>query len=66
MAVTKDYAAKDYGVRDLIIEGVEITAGILIVAFVMLFLSGVMGSGQFITAKVSQPTAQSQADSVGR
>jgi hypothetical protein len=66
MAVTKDYAARNYGVRDLVIEGLEVTAGILIVAFVMLFLSGVLGSGQFITAKVSQTTAPSQADSVGR
>jgi flagellar biosynthesis protein FliR len=66
MAVTKDYAARNYGVRDLVIEGLEVTVGILIVAFVMLFLSGVLGSGQFISAKVSLPTAQSQVDSVGQ
>ena len=66
MAVTKDYAARNYGVRDLVIEGLEVTAGILIVAFVMLLLSGFLGYGQFITAKVSQLTTQSQADSVGR
>lgn len=66
MAVTKNYGARNYGARDLIIESMGLIAGILIVAFVLLFLAGTLDFGPDITAQVNQPTMQSPADPAGK
>lgn len=66
MAVTKNYGARNYGARDLIVESMGLIAGILIVAFVLLFLAGALDFGRDITVKVNQPTVQNPADSAGK
>lgn len=65
MAVTKNYAERNYGARDFIVESVGLIAGILIVAFVLLFFAGGLDFGPDITAKVNQTAVQNLADSTG-
>jgi len=58
MAVTKNYGARNYGARDLIIESMGLIAGILTAAFVLLVFAGAPDLGRGITVKVNQPTVQ--------
>jgi len=59
MAVTKNYDARNYGARDLIIEGMGLIAGILTATFVLLVFAGALDFGRGVTVKVNQPTVQS-------
>ena len=57
MAVTKNYIARNYGARDLVIESVGVIASILAVALVLLFFAGALDLGPGI--KITQPAVQS-------
>ncbi len=57
MAVTKNYIARNYGARDLVIESVGVIAGILAVTLVLLFFAGALDLGPGI--KITQPAVQS-------
>jgi hypothetical protein len=46
MAVTKSYVAKNYGVKDRIIDNLGAAAAVLVVGFVLLYLSGVLDLGR--------------------
>ena len=65
MTVTKDYGARNYGARDMIIESLGVIAGILTVAFVLLFFAGALDFGRGIAVKVNQQTVQSPANPAG-
>ncbi len=65
MTVTKNYVARNYGPRDLIIESMGLIAGILAAAFVLLFLAGVLDFGRDISVTVNQPAGQSSAHVAG-
>jgi hypothetical protein len=54
MAVTKSYVARNYGARDIILESVGLIAGILVVAFVLLFFAGALDFGRDISVTVNQ------------
>jgi hypothetical protein len=58
MAVTKDYGARNYGARDLIVESMGLTAGILTAVFVLLVFAGALDPGRGISVTVNQPTVQ--------
>lgn len=58
MAVRKNYGARNYGARDLIIESMGLIAGILTAAFVLLVFAGALDFDRGITVKVNQPTVQ--------
>ena len=55
MTVTKSYVARNYGVRDRIIDNLGVVAAVLVVGFVLLFLSGL---GRDISVTVSQASMQ--------
>ena len=65
MAVTKDYGARNYGARDIIIESMGVVAGILTAAFVLLVFAGALDFGGGIAVKVNQQTVQSPANPAG-
>ena len=46
MTVTKSYVARNYGVRDRIIDNLGVVAAVLVVGFVLLFISGAMDFGR--------------------
>ena len=54
MAVTKSYVARNYGVRDRIIDNLGVVAAVLVVGFVLLFLSGAVDLGRGISVTVEQ------------
>lgn len=61
MAVTKSYVARNYGVRDRIIDNLGVVAAVLVVGFVLLFLSGAMDFGRDISVKIDQASMQGSA-----
>ena len=58
MAVTKSYVAKNYGVKDRIIDNLGAAAAVLVVGFVLLYLSGVLDLGRDISVTVHQASMQ--------
>lgn len=58
MTVTKSYVAKNYGVKDRIIDNLGAVAAVLVVGFVLLYLSGALDLGQDISVTVHQASMQ--------
>jgi hypothetical protein len=58
MTVTKSYVARNYGVRDRIIDNLAVGAAVLMVVFVLLFLSGAMDFGRDISVQVDQASME--------
>jgi hypothetical protein len=58
MAVTKNYVAKNYGVKDRIIDNLGAAAAVLVVGFVLLYLSGALDLGRDISVTVTQASMQ--------
>jgi hypothetical protein len=58
MAVTKSYVARNYGVRDRIIDNVGVVAAYLVVGFVLVYLSGALDFGRGISVTVTQASMQ--------
>jgi hypothetical protein len=58
MTVTKSYVAKNYGVKDRIIDNLGAVAAVLVVGFVLLYLSGVLDLGRDISVTVQQASMQ--------
>lgn len=58
MTVTKSYVARNYGVRDRIIDNLGVVAAVLVVGFVLLFLSGAVDLGRGISVKIDQASMQ--------
>lgn len=59
MTVTKDYVARNYGVRDRIINSIGAIAAVLVVGFVLLFFSGALDFGRDISVTIDQPAVHS-------
>ncbi len=59
MTVTKSYVARNYGVRDRIIDNLGVAAAVLMVVFVLLFFSGAMDFGRDISVQIDQASMQS-------
>jgi hypothetical protein len=58
MTVTKSYVAKNYGVKDRIIDNLGAVAAVLVVGFVLLYLSGAFYLGRDISVTVTQASMQ--------
>ena len=58
MTVTKSYVAKNYGVKDPIIDNLGAVAAVLVVGFVLLYLSGALYLGRDISVTVTQASMQ--------
>jgi hypothetical protein len=58
MTVTKSYVAKNYGVKDRIIDNLGAVAAVLVVGFVLLYLSGALDLGRDISVTVHQALMQ--------
>jgi hypothetical protein len=58
MTVTKSYVAKNYGVKDRIIDNLGAVAAVLVVGFVLLYLSGALDLGRDISVTVHQASMQ--------
>jgi hypothetical protein len=58
MTVTKSYVAKNYGVKDRIIDNLGAVAAVLVVGFVLLYLSGALDLGRDISVTVTQASMQ--------
>jgi hypothetical protein len=58
MTVTKSYVAKNYGVKDRIIDNLGAAAAVLVVGFVLLYLSGALDLGRDISVTVTQASMQ--------
>jgi hypothetical protein len=58
MTVTKSYVAKNYGVKDRIIDNLGAVAAVLVVGFVLLYLSGALYLGRDISVTVTQASMQ--------
>jgi hypothetical protein len=54
MTVTKSYVARNYGVRDRILDSLSVVAGVLAVGFVLLLLSGALDFGRDISVTVHE------------
>lgn len=52
MTVTKSYVARNYGVKDRFIDRLGVIAAVLVVGFVLLFLSGAMDLGRSLSVTV--------------
>lgn len=61
MTVTKSYVARNYGVRDRIIDNLGVVAAVLVVGFVLLFFSGAIDFGRDISMKIDQASMQGSA-----
>jgi len=61
VTVTKSYVARNYGVRDRIIDNLGVAAAVLVVGFVLLFLSGAVDLGRGISVKIDQASMQGSA-----
>ena len=61
MTVTKSYVARNYGVRDRIIDNLGVAAAVLMVVFVLLFFSGAMDFGRDISVQIDQASMQGSA-----
>jgi VanZ family protein len=59
MTVTKSYVARNYGVRDRIIDNLGAVAAVLVLGFVLLFLSGALDFGRDISITVQQASVSS-------
>jgi len=59
MTVTKSYVARNYGVRDRIIDNLGAVAAVLVVGFVLLYFAGVLDFGSDISVTVNQASMQS-------
>ena len=59
MAVTKSYVARNYGVKDRIIDNLGVVAAVLVVGFVLLFLSGALDLGRDISVTIEQASVSS-------
>lgn len=61
MTVTKSYVARNYGLRDRIIDNLGVVAAVLVVGFVLLFFSGAIDFGRDISMKIDQASMQGSA-----
>jgi hypothetical protein len=59
VTVTKSYAARNYGMKDRIIDNLGVAAAVLVVGFVLLFLSGALDFGRDISVTVEQASVSS-------
>jgi hypothetical protein len=59
MTVTKSYVARNYGVRDRIIDNLGVAAAVLMIGFVLAFLSGALDLGRDISVTVEQASVSS-------
>ena len=61
MTVTKSYVDRNYGVRDRIIDNLAVIATVLMVSFVLLYMSGALDFGRHISVKIDQTSMDSSA-----
>jgi hypothetical protein len=59
MTVTKSYVARNYGVKDRIIDNLGVIAAALVTGFVLVYLSGVLDFRRGISVTVEQASVQS-------
>jgi hypothetical protein len=58
MTVTKSYVARNYGVRDRVIDNLGVAAAVLMIGFVLIFFSGAIDFGRDISVQVDQASMQ--------
>ncbi len=58
MTVTKSYSARNYGMKDRIIDNLGIGAAVLVTVFVLLYMSGALDFGRHISVKIDQASMQ--------
>lgn len=61
MTVTKSYVARNYGVKDRVIDNLGVIAATLVTVFVLLYMSGALDFGRHISVKIDQASMDSSA-----